>query len=279
MIFEAFKGEIWKLFARKRTHIGFAAFVGVELLILFLLQLDRVKAGFARVIERNGYVAAEYLSGVTLALIILLWTVFLLGSLFLALVAGDMVAKEVEDGTLRMMLCRPVSRLRILLAKYAAVAVYTLSLVVFIGATAFLTGFIQAGTGGVFVFAPTEGIFALYEWNEGLLRYVASLPFLALSLMTVSSLGFLLSCLPMKPAAATIATLTLFFVDTILRNIPYFESVREWFLTSRMNAWLLIFEYRIPWDKILENYTWLAAVNLTFLIAGMMVFQQRDFKS
>ena len=38
---------------------------------------------------------------------------FLLGGLFLALVSGDVVSKEVEDGTMRMMLCLPASRWRI----------------------------------------------------------------------------------------------------------------------------------------------------------------------
>ena len=37
-----------------------------------------------------------------------MWTVFLLGGLYLALVvAGDVMSKEVEDGTMRMILCRP----------------------------------------------------------------------------------------------------------------------------------------------------------------------------
>ena len=33
------RGELWKLFARKRTYLGFGVFLGVETLILFLWQL------------------------------------------------------------------------------------------------------------------------------------------------------------------------------------------------------------------------------------------------
>jgi len=279
MIWQQFLGELMKLFARKRTYMGFAAFLGVEILILFLLRLDRVQQSFARVIERNGYVAEYYLSGLTLALLIVLWTVFLLGALYLALVAGDMVAKEVEDGTMRMMLCRPISRARVILLKLAACAVYTACLVIFIALTALLTGWLQAGTGGMFVFAPTEGIFTLYEWDDGLPRYLACLPLLTLSLMTITCLGLFLSCLKMKPAAATILTLSFFFVDTIMRNIPYFEGIRSWFLTSRMSTWVSIFEYQIPWEKMVQDYSWLMAVNATLVVAALVVFQNRDLKS
>ena len=70
----------------------------------------------------------RYFSGATLGLLMLMWTTFLLGALYLALVAGDVVAKEVEDGTLRMILCRPISRLRVGFLKYSACVLYTFAL-------------------------------------------------------------------------------------------------------------------------------------------------------
>jgi ABC-2 type transport system permease protein len=104
------RGELRKLFARKRTYIGFGAFLLIELLVLGLLQLPRVQGSFRKMIERAGYGFEDYFSGLTLAFLILTWTIFFLGALYLSLVAGDVVSKEVEDGTMRMILCRPVSR-------------------------------------------------------------------------------------------------------------------------------------------------------------------------
>ena len=217
------RGELLKLFARKRTYIGFGAFFAIELILLFLLRLDRVERSIRQAIERTGYAADEYLSGLTLALLILLWSVFLLGSLYLALISGDLVSKEVEDGTMRMLLCRPISRFRLLAIKAFSAFVYTVCLVLFIGVTALATGMIYGGAGGMFVFAPLEGIFALYDFGTGLSRYVLAMPLLAASLFTVSALGFCFSCLNMKPAAATILTLSVFFVDMIVKNIPYLD--------------------------------------------------------
>ncbi len=279
LFFTQLLGELQKLFGRKRTYIGFGAFFAIELIVLGLLQLPKVQLSFRRLIERAGYGFEEYFSGLTLAFLILSWTIFLLGALYLSLVSGDVVSKEVEEGTMRMMLCRPVSRARLLLLKYSACAIYTFVLIIFIGITALITGLLRQGIGGMFVFAPLEGIFALYDFHEGFWRYLCALPLLALSLMTITSLGFMLSCFNMKPAAATICTLSGFFVDFIFRGIPYFESLKVYFMTAHMGTWANIFQARIPGLQIVEDYAYLLALDATFVIIGMMNFQRRDFKS
>lgn len=279
LFLEQFRGELLKLFARKRTHIGFGAFLGVEILILFLLNLERVRRTISRVIEDAGYPAEAYLSGLTLAFLVLLWSVFLLGSLYLALVAGDVVGKEAEDGTLRMMLCRPVSRSRILTLKLGAVTVYSVGLTWFVALSALVLGLLHSGAGGLFVFAPMEKVFALYDFGPGLVRYVLGVFLLSLSLLTIPSVGFFLSCFDMKPAAATIGTLSFLFMDSILKNIPFFESLKPWFVTSHMAAWVHVFEYRIPWERITGDYAWLFAIDATLIVLAWAVFQQRDFKS
>ena len=273
------RNELHKLFARKRTYLGFAAFVAVEILLLLLLNLPKPKAGFRKLIEQNGYGFDQYFSGATLGLLMLMWTTFLLGALYLALVAGDVVAKEVEDGTLRMILCRPISRLRVGFLKYAACVLYTFALTFFIGITALVAGLLYCGWGGLFAIAPLEQLLAMHEAWPGLWRYLGALPLLGFGLVSITSLGFLFSCCEMKPAAATILTLSIFFFDSIFRSIPYFESLRGWFMTTHMTLWLRVFEYHIPWWRIAEDVTWLGALNVTFALVGLAILQQRDFKA
>ena len=225
------RGELMKLFARKRTYIGFGAFLSVELAVLVLLRLPKVQQSLERLLERAGYVAADTCR-LTLGLIITLSTVFLPGPS-----PGprrrDVVSKEVEEGTMRMMLARPAGRSRILSLKLAACVVYTLVLTIFIAVTAVAAGTLHAGWGGLFVYAPLEGVFAVYDASEGAARMALAVPFLATSLLTITCLGFCFSCMRMKPAAATIVTLSVLFVDTILKNITFFSGIRHWFLTAR----------------------------------------------
>ena len=273
------RGELSKLFARKRTFIGFGAFLGFELVVLFLLRLEVVQRSIGRLIENAGYESEGYLSGLTLAFLIMAWTVFLLEALYLALVAGDVVSKEVEDGTMRMILCRPAARGRILILKILVSCFYTFVLTTFVTVTALITGLINSGPGGLFVFEPFEKIFAVYDLTDGLLRFAASIPLLSLSLCTITALAFCLSCFNMKPSAATVITLSILFADSILRNIPYFESIRPWFLTTKMSAWIHVYAFRIPWETMLEEYAWLMAVNVTLFAVAWIVFARRDFKS
>lgn len=278
LLFLQLKLELGKLFGRKRTYIGFGVFLAVEVLVLILFQRPGVQRGVRQLIEGAGYGFDYYFSGLTLAFIILVAT-FLLTMLYLALVGGDIVSKEVEDGIMRMVLCRPVSRVRMLLVKYFACVIYTFALIFFIGTSALLVGLIQRGSGGLFVWAPENKIFALYGEGEGLLRFYAGLFFYAASFLSITTLGFALSCCNMKPAAATIVTLSVFVVDWIFHHLPYFESIKDWFITKNMASWANVFRAPIPVMSMLEDYAYLFGVNATLVVVGVLIFQMRDFKS
>jgi ABC-2 type transport system permease protein len=270
--------ELMKMFARKRTYIGFGAFLVLEMLILFLLNLPKPKFTFRHLIEQNGFGFDDYYSGTTLGLLIVLWTTTLLGSLYLALVASDLVAKEVEEGTMRMLLCRPISRLRVTLLKYISCIIYTFAFIGFISLTALLAGLAYRGYGGLMVFSPIDHLFVLHPAGPGLRLYLLSIPLLALSMTAISSLGFLFSCCNMKPAAAAIVTLSVIFLDFVIHGIPYFESLKVWFITAHLSTWLHIFETYPPGWLMIQDYSYLLSLDLTCFILGSAIFLQRDLK-
>lgn len=279
LILLQFRHELTKMFARKRTYIGFGAFLAVEVLVVVLLNLPKPRASFQRTIEGNGFGFEQYFSGLTLGLLVLFATWFLLPGLFLSLVAGDVVSKEVEDGTMRMMLCRPVSRWRIGGLKIGACIVYVFALTIFYGLSAWLIGFFYRGWGGLFAATPVDHIFALYDPWPGLVRYLGGLGMLAVCLLPFVCLAFLFSCLNMKPAAATVGTLAVMFFDFIFRNIPYFESLKPYFLTGHMAAWIGVFARNVDWRQITIDLSYLGAVDVTCVVVGIVAFSQRDFKA
>lgn len=271
--------ELHKLFTRKRTFMGFGVFLTAELLILFLFHAKSAQKFFAKILEQNGFGFEEYFSGLSFAFLMVSQTAFLLGSLYLALVSGDMIAKEVEDGTMRMLLSRPVSRLRVLLVKYLACVVYSIALMLFIVGSSLVAGILSEGWGGLFVFAPLEGVFGIYEAGPGMVRFLYAAGLLSLLTLSISTLGFMFSCCNMKPASATILTLSIIITDFVLHLIPQFKFIQEYLLTQNMGAWMQVFQPRIPWERILESVVYLGAFNLTFLLLGALVFNSRDFKS
>lgn len=272
--------ELLKLFARKRTHIGFGAFVALQVLILALLQLPRAKQAFDKLLLSNGYVPEDYYGGLTLAMVIIEFTIFLMGALYLALVGGDMVAKEIEDGTLRMVLARPISRLRLLGLKWLACAFYTCVLTVFLGLTSLAAGLLYRRCfGQMFVFLPHEELFGIFSTAEGLTRYALAIFLLSAAMQIITALAFMFSCFKMKPAAATILTLTVMFTDFVLRNVPFFHSFKQYFITHHTACWVRVYHDVIPWWSISESLVYLAALAASFWIVGAAAFCSRDFKS
>jgi len=108
MFYHHLRNELWKLFGKKRTYIGFGAFILAQNAMLLAFRFTHWRQEMERVLEGNGYFAQEYVSALTVAVVMLIPQVILLMPLYAALVGGDLVAKEAEDGTLRMILSRPI---------------------------------------------------------------------------------------------------------------------------------------------------------------------------
>jgi ABC-2 type transport system permease protein len=272
--------EWLKLLRRKRTYIGFGAFLLMELVILVVFQRQGPEGFYRKLIARQGGLFENYFSGLTLGFIVLAFSAALLGSIYLALVSGDIVAKESEDGNLRLLLARPVSRVRLLAVKYATCTCYAWLLIQFIAWSAFLLGvWVRGWGGGMFVFAPEQGLAELWDWGEGLRRYALCSVFLGLSMTTVSSVAFFFSCFRIKPAAATITALSYMLIDTILLRTNLLHSYEYLLITPYLESWMRVFLDPIPWALIVRNYTVIGAVNLSLFVLGAAWFQTRDLKS
>ncbi|MBX3741090.1 MAG: ABC transporter permease [Akkermansiaceae bacterium] len=281
LFLQQLRGELRKLFARPRTWMGYGAFLVMEAVILFVYKLDRSQQVMRGMVERNGLEFGTYYSSLTITFTIMLISMVLLGAIYFALVAGDIVAKENEDGNLRLVFARPISRFRLLLVKYSAVCLYTFTFVFFVGISGYLMAVAAVGwEGGLLVIEQKMKVFAAYpEWIDGAKRLALAATGIGLSMITLSSIAFMFSCLKIKPAAASIITLTILFVDMILQEFPFFKPYESWFVTWRMSAWVFLMEHHISWPKVIESYAFLSGLNITLFILGWLSFQTRDFKT
>ncbi len=157
------RGELKKLFARRRTYIGYAAFVILEVVVLWCFHLEKAKALMTKILSLNSLEFENYYSSFTITYWMMALTMGILGVIYLALVAGDIVAKESEDGNLRMVLARPVSRLRVLWLKYLAVLIYTVTFVWFVAISGYaISSLVLGWDGGLFVWNYDLKVFAAY---------------------------------------------------------------------------------------------------------------------
>jgi len=278
MFYYHLRNELWKLFGKKRTYIGFGAFLLAQNAMLLAFRFTRWQSDMQRMLAGNGYLAEEYVSALTVAVVMLIPQVILLMPLYAALVGGDLVAKEAEDGTLRMILSRPISRLRLLLVKWLAGVIFCTVLVIVLGGTALCFARFWFPWRGLFVSWPGM-VFNALSAAEGFKLYLGSHLFMAINAAAVSGLAFMFSCFNMKPAAATILSLSFLFINLVMENIPFFDRYHQWFLPYHFRIWLFIYAQPIPWERIAESLCILLAFNLTTFLVGAAAFQARDIKS
>jgi len=278
MFYHHLRNELWKLFGKKRTYIGFGAFLLAQNAMLLAFRFTRWQSDMQRMLAGNGYLAEEYVSALTVAVVMLIPQVILLMPLYAALVGGDLVAKEAEDGTLRMILSRPISRFRLLLVKWLAGVIFCAVLVIVLGGTALCFARFWFPWRGLFVSWPGM-VFNALTAAGGFKLYLGSHLFMVINAAAVLGLAFMFSCFNMKPAAATILSLSFLFINLVMENIPFFDRYHQWFLPYHFRIWLFIYAQPIPWARIAESLCILLAFNLTTFLVGAAAFQARDIKS
>jgi ABC-2 type transport system permease protein len=278
MLYLQLRGELWKLFGKKRTYIGFTIILLTQLVVTVVFKYTRASANMMRTLESNGYLAEQFLSGLTVATVMLFPIAYVLLPLYVALIGGDMVAKEAEDGTLRMILSRPISRVRLLVVKWLAGAVFAVLLVAALGAFGAIFAHFFFRFGSLFVFIPGE-LFSIFDPAGGWRHYLLSNAVLVTKAISMMGVAFMFSCFNVKPAAATILALSFFFVNAVLQEIPYFREYQHFFFTHHLNLWQLMFGQPIPWWKVGQSLSVLVGFNVSFLVIGCAVFHARDIKS
>ncbi len=124
----AYVWELRKLRAQKRTYIGLGCAILVPLIFVFSLELG---SGGPNDIPFGRYVRE---SGLAIPLVALIFGAIWFFPLVTALVAGDIVAAEDGNGTLKTILTRSVDRQQLFAAKaFAALTYAVAALMLYVG--------------------------------------------------------------------------------------------------------------------------------------------------
>ncbi len=281
MFFAQLWNELIKLFGKKRTYIGFGMFLVAQNAMLMLFHFSKgFSRSYERLLEGNGYLVQDYISALTISIIMLIPQVLLLMPLYTGLVGGDLMAKEAEDGTLRMILARPISRWRLLMVKWLAGVIFSASQVVALGGMALVFSALWFPWRGMFVWFPEpEFVFRVLTAGQGLKLYAFSHLFMAINASTMMTLAFMFGCFNMKPAAATILSVSVLLLNLVLESIPALSDYRPYMLLHQFRVWVAVYADPLDWSRIITSLCVLLAVNVTCLVVGGTAFHTRDIKS
>ena len=238
--------ELYKIYKRPRTYIAFGAIAALIVVIQLGLKIDGESyAGFLmKDINDTLTVDGKVLNGY-LVCYILLQLLLVHVPLLVALIAADMISGEANLGTLRLIFTTPYSRTQWVMAKFIAASIYTLLLLIWLAFLALFVSMWIFGTDDLFLMKSNYVV--LIQGDDVLWRYVGAFIFASFSLLTVTSLGFLMSSMANNSIGPIVGTLSAIVFFTILStlNIPLFSIIKPYLFTTHMNNWKEFFDLQV----------------------------------
>lgn len=268
--------ELAKAFAKWRTYIGFIALgLLIPVIVVAMGAEGMTYFSFATSVLRDTFdFSGNLMNGYTVSYIIL-------GSLYIhvpflvTLVAGDILAGEATAGTYRLVFTRPIKRTSVVTAKWLASMITTNMLVAWMALLSMGLGVAILGTGEVVVIRSQITILAAHDvlWRFGLAYGVA-----ALSMMTVSSVAFLLSSLVENAIGPIMTTMAIIIVFTIVSaiDIPLFAALRPFLFTNHMTAWRFLFDDPVDWSRFATSVSVLTGHVVACFAAAQIIMHRKD---
>ncbi len=271
--------EGYKIFTKWRTYIGFLTIGIIVPLIVLGLKLSGINptqnAMFS--FQEEFITTGNLFNGWFLSHLIM-HSMFVHIPFLITLVAGDSLAGEATSGTYRILLTRPVSRVKILIIKYITTIFYTTTLVVFLAALSIGLGHLFFGGGDLIIFRGEILLLPVDEvWWRFLIAYLGAL----IAMWTVASLAFFFSSFvenAIGPIIGTMAVLIIFFIIGEL-PIELFTTLKPYLFTTYTSVWTKAFEEPINFNDILKSISYLCIFCGGFFLVTMFLFSRKDILS
>jgi ABC-2 type transport system permease protein len=269
--FRLLGSELGLVFGRRRNRVGLGVLFGLVVLVGIALKVSAVRHPRSSAGDLMSAVAGN---GIFLGFAGLSVEIALFLPLAVSVLAGDAVAGEANQGTLRYLLIAPVARGRLLVMK-------AVSLVIggFVGATVvavagLLTGAVLFGVRPLTTLSGTQmGI------GDGLFRLLLAVAYLGAGLGALSMIGLFISTLTEQPIAATVATAMVSTLLWILDAVPQLDWLHPWLLVDRWMSFVDLLRDPIFTDRIVTGLWVDAAYAAVFLLLAWLRFRNSDVTS
>jgi ABC-2 type transport system permease protein len=259
--------ELRKLVSQKRTYLGLTLAV-IPPLLFVIFQNVHQRHGRG---DENIFAAQITHSGLATPVLMLLFESVLLLPVIAALVAGDIVANEDGNGTLKTILTRSVDRGQVFAGKALAAMTYATIVVFVSAAVATAAGVASWGFNSITTFSGT-----IVTAPKGLLLvFVANACFL-IPLLTVVGIGLLLSTVTRNSAAAVVGTFGFVILLVIVAQIPGLEGIKPYLLNEQLQNWQGLLRTPTDWAPIAHSAWVCALYAIPALFAAYLVFLRRD---
>jgi ABC-2 type transport system permease protein len=290
--------ELYKISKKPRTYISFIAVAAIVFIFQFAFKADG-SSYMNLMLQSQGDTfeldKSKAINGYFMCYIILN-TLLVQIPILIALIAGDAISGEANMGTLRLLLTKPISRNKIIMAKFLASFLYTILLLVFMALLALFASMVIFGVEDMLVFRSKgdESLITIITQDDVMWRYFAAFGYAAVALTVIAALALLLSVFAENSIGPIISTVCIVLVCTIVSNlnVPIIDkNVKPFLFTSYLVGWKGFFYIASTDDNVtikgsIEN--WPAIRNSLFILlahigiftgAAMYFFKKKDVLS
>jgi ABC-2 type transport system permease protein len=272
--------ELYKIFKKWRTYIGFIAIgVLVPIIQIAMLYEGENSINFVTREIRESFVFVGNLLNTYFISYIVLNAIAVHIPFLITLVAADLLAGEATAGTYRLLVPRPVSRMKIVTSKFFAGTIYTNLLILWMAIISLGLGFIIFGVGELIVLKSDTVI--IFEKSDVLWRFILAYGYASLGMMVVCSLAFLFSSLvenAIGPIISTMAVIIVFIIVSAI-NIDLFQAIKPYLFTSHILKWREFFNDPVDTFEIFKSVLILVGHIVLFFSLTAFIFRKKDILS
>ncbi len=264
--------ELRLIFGRRRNQMGMLVLAGVPVLLAIVLKVSTPR-------HDGGDSSADLISSITsnglyvpVAALTLETGLFL--PLAIAMLAGDAVAGEANQGTLRYLLTLPVGRTRLLAVKYIAIAIGALVAVGLISLVGLVVGWALFGMHPMLTLSGS-----MIPVGSGLWRVVLMALYVAAGMAALGAVGLFISTLTEQPMAATIALMIVTIVSLIANGLSQLAWLHPWLVVHWFDSSLDLLRDPILTTSIGRGLALDAGYVVVFWLAAWARFSSKDITS
>lgn len=271
--------ELQKIFKKWRTYIGFIA-IGVLVPIVqtaLYFEGDAYVNAITRNLQDSFFFVGNLLNGYLIAKIVLT-ALYIHIPFLIVLVGGDLLASEATAGTYRMLLTRPISRFRVVTAKFFAGFIYVFLLLAWLAFLSLGVSLLLFGTGELISF---QGRLVIFAADDVLWRFAGAYAYSLLSMLTVFTLAFFFSSMVENAIGPIVTSMAVIIILIILSALPidFLKEISPYFFTSHMTQWDAFFSDPVDYSIILNSGLILFGHILVLYLITTYLFLKKDILS
>ncbi len=270
---ELLRFECIKLICRPRTFLSIGLMLVLVSLIFWGLKSEGTNAlaFIFQALDKNFQVQGNILNGY-LANFLILNTLWIHVPVLIAIVTGDLFSSELENGTIRILMTRPISRSRVALSKHFTAVVYVFFFIICYSVISIIPALVLFGKGDLIV--AFNGL-QIIEESQLPLRFLGAFGFAFLAMSTLAILSVTVSFFAKKSLVSILITLGFIIISTLLQTLSssLFTGWEFFLITYHFAQWQQFFYTDIDYATIAYSTIWLLIFSIVCIVISIIRFK------